>query len=112
MQYMERERETLEAKHKLKLKEFDMFLSQIHTSHQRPIDLKRPAALGDRSQHIPAHNIKIMTNELLSSDPSHYHNAQAWARAPQRSPQRFQPLIESSSNNLPHMATPKTVSHD
>jgi len=42
---MERERETLEAKHKLKLKEFDIFLSQIHTkhSHQRPLDLKRPA---------------------------------------------------------------------
>jgi hypothetical protein len=83
---MERERETLEAKHKLKLKEFDMFLSQIHAkqSNVKPIDLKRPEhALGDRSQHIPAHNIKIMTNELLSSDPSHYHNAQAWARVPQ-----------------------------
>jgi hypothetical protein len=31
LQYMERERETLETKHKLKLKEFDMFLSQIHS---------------------------------------------------------------------------------
>jgi hypothetical protein len=85
-------------------------LGSIQYNHKLLKDLKTPGL------NIPAHNIRIMTNDLLSSDPSFNYPAGAPALRPfppasnpfhpvqpsfHPAPPVFRPMVSSSSHNFP-----------